>query len=45
MIFEGFLNENLHNVDARGSLTFVTHGNIASLLNNVSKVFFSTNLK
>ena len=32
MIFEGFLNENLHNVDARGSLTFVTHGNIATIL-------------
>ena len=45
MIFEGFLKENLPNVEARGSLTFVTHGNIVSLLNSASKVFFSTNLK
>ena len=40
MIFEGFLKENLPNVEARGSLTFVTHGNIVSLLNSASKVFF-----
>ena len=44
MIFEGFLKENLPNVEAVGSLTFVMHGNIVSLLYSASKLFFSTNL-
>ena len=45
LIFEGFLKENLRNVEDKLSVTYVTHGNVTDLVGNTCKVFFSTNLK
>lgn len=45
LIFQGFLKENLRNVGDKVSTTFLTHGNVANLLNNTCQVLFSTNLK
>ena len=45
LICEGFLKENLWNVEDKVSVTYVTHGNVANLVGNMCKVFFSTNLK
>ncbi len=36
LIFQGFLKENLRSVEDKVSATFLTHGNIANLINNTT---------
>ena len=40
LIFEGFLKENLQNVEDRISLTYLTLNNVTNILNNTCRVFF-----
>ena len=40
LIFKGFLLENLQNLENRASLTFLSYGNITSLLNSTCSVYF-----
>lgn len=42
LIFKGFINENIRALEERMSITYLTCGNVADLVDNSCQVFYST---